>query len=165
MSRFIAGELTAAEWLKGSERRTCRNREAAFEELLLLWLANINPAFTPFQELFEDAELKQETVYTNVTAGLAGLLRDAAAGCARVGTLLDALRAPMLASPDSLTGQLEFIRETLGAVPGEDLKRVLLAIDVLREEEIAIWMRFHPPGPDRHRHGAPGRGGAGIRRR
>jgi glycosidase len=39
---------------------------------------------------------------------------------------------------------------------------VLLAIDTLREEDLAIWMMFHPPGPDWHRHGPPGRGGEGF---
>ena len=68
----------------------------------------------------------------------------------------------MLASPDSLTGQLDFIREKWAPYLGEDLKQVLLAIDVLREEELAIWMRFHPPGPDWHRHGAAERGGEGF---
>ena len=79
-----------------------------------------------------------------------------------MGSLFEALRAPMLASPDSLTGQLDFIRENWTKYLGEDLRRVLLAIDVLREEDIAIWMRFHPPGPDRHRHGAPGWGSEGF---
>ena len=68
----------------------------------------------------------------------------------------------MLASPDSITGQLDFIRENWSKYLGEDLRRLLLAVDVLREEEIAIWMRFHPPGPDWHRHGAPSWGGAGF---
>ena len=70
-----------------------------------------------------------------------------------IGSLYDALRAPMLASPDSLIGQLDFIRERWAPFLGDDIKRILLAIDVLREEDLAIWMRFHPPGPDQFRHG------------
>src|SRR4051812_35006222 len=42
------------------------NRQIALEELLLLWLANANPAFSPFQELFDDAELRRETGYARV---------------------------------------------------------------------------------------------------
>ena len=38
----------------------------------------------------------------------------------------------MLASPDSLTGQLDYIREHWAPYLGEDLRRVLLAIDVAR---------------------------------
>ena len=70
-----------------------------------------------------------------------------------IGSLYDALRAPMLASPDSLIGQLDYIRERWAPYLGGDLKRILLAIDVLREEDLAIWMRFNPPGPDQFRHG------------
>ena len=140
------GKLTAAEWLKGTTDGLS-NREAALEELMLLWLANANPAFAPFRELFEDKELAQRTVYKQVTAALPDYLGTRPPLSPEVGSLLDALRAPMLASPDSITGQLDYIREKWSKYLGEDLRRLLLAVDVLREEEIAIWLRFHPPGP------------------
>ena len=151
-------ELTAAEWLKGTTEGMT-NREAAFEEMLLLWLANGNPAFKPFRLLFDDKELKTQTAYGNVTAAFPEFFvtRPTTPG---LGTLLDALRAPMLASPDSLTGQLEFIREKWTPYLG-DLGRVLLAIDVLREEEIAVWMRFNPAGPGQFR-GMDGNGQEGF---
>jgi hypothetical protein len=155
------GELTAAEWLNGATD-DMPNREAALEELLMLWLANINPAFAPFRELFEDSDLKRKTVYQNVTASFPDYFVTRPPLSPEVGSLLDALRAPLLASPDSLTGQLDYIREYWSKYLGEDLRRVLLAIDVLREEDLAIWLRFHPPGPDQFRHGAPGRGGEGF---
>jgi len=155
------GELTAAEWLAGATDGM-PNREAALEELLLLWLANINPAFAPFRELFEDAALKEKSVYKEVTATFPDYFKTRPPLAPEAGSLLDALRAPMLASPESLTGQLEFIREHWSKHLGEDLRRALLAIDILREEDLAIWLRFHPPGPDWHRHGQPGWGMAGF---
>jgi len=155
------GEVSAAKWLSGTTEGM-PNREAALEELMLLWLANINPAFTPFRELFEDKDLQQQTSYKKVTEALPDYLITRPPVAPEVGSLFHALRAPMLASPDSLTGQLDFIREHWSKYLGEDLRRVLLAIDVLREEDLAIWMRFHPPGPDWYRHGAPGWGGAGF---
>lgn len=155
------GELSAAEWLRGTTEGLS-NREAALEELMLLWLSNINPAFTPFRELFEDKVLQQQTSYKNVTAAFPDYLVTRPPVSAEVGSLFEALRAPMLASPDSLTGQLDFIRENWSKYLGEDLRRVLLAIDILREEDLAIWMRFHPPGPDWYRHGAPTWGGQGF---
>jgi Alpha amylase, catalytic domain len=155
------GEITAEEWLKGkTEGRP--NREIAFEEMLLLWIANSNPAFVPFKRLFDDKLLKQQTAYAGATTRLPDFFATRPKIDASLGSLLDALRAPMLASPDSLTGQLDFISEKWSEFLGEDLKKVLLAIDVLREEELAIWMRFHPPGPDWHRHGQQGRGGEGF---
>jgi hypothetical protein len=155
------GPTTAAEWLRGTTEGL-PNREVALEELLLLWIANLNPAFKPFQTLFEDAGLKQSTVYPNVTAAFPSYFSTRPPIAPEIGSLFDALRAPSLASPDSLIGQLDFIRENWAPYLGEDLKRILLAIDVLREEDLAIWMRFHPPGPDQYRHGAPTWGSQGF---
>lgn len=155
------GELTAEQWLNGSTDGKS-NREIAFEEMLLLWIANSNPAFVPFRILFDDQGLKQQTAYEGVTTSLPQFFATRPPIAPSLGSLLDALRAPMLASPDSLTGQLDFISENWAEYLGDDLRRVLLAIDVLREEELAIWMRFHPAGPDNHRHGQPGRGGEGF---
>ena len=155
------GKMTAAEWLAKSTE-DMPNREAAVEELLLLWVANINPAFKPFRELYSDASLREETVYAKATETLPEYFKTRPKLAPEVGSLLDALEAPMKASPDSLTGQLDFIREHWTPYLGADLKRVLLAIDTLREEDLAIWMMFHPPGPDWHRHGPPGRGGEGF---
>jgi glycosidase len=155
------GEVTAAEWLKGTTNGM-PNREAALEELLMLWLANINPGFAPFRELFEDASLKRKTIYQNVAATFPDYFKTRPPLTPEVGSLLDVLRAPMLASPKSLTGQLEFIRERWSKHLGQDLRRLLLAIDILREEDLAIWLQFHPPGPDWHRHGPPGWGMAGF---
>ena len=155
------GQMTAEEWLAGSTE-DLPHREAELEELLLLWLANGNPAFAEFKVLFEDAPLRRGTAYPRVTSVLPDFFASRPPVAPGLGSLLEALRAPMLASPDSLTGQLEYIRETWAPILGAELKRVLLAIDVLREEEIAIWMRFHPAGPDWHRHGEPGRGNEGF---
>jgi glycosidase len=155
------GQVSATEWLKQTTE-DLTNREAAIEELLLLWVANINPAFKPFRELFEDKGLKQETIYQSLTEKFPDYFSTRPQFAPEIGSLWDALRAPMIASPDSLTGQLDFIREHWAKHLGEDLRRVLLAIDVLREEDLAIWMRFHPPGPDQYRHGAPTWGSQGF---
>ena len=158
------GEVSAEKWLAASTEGL-PNREAAFEELLLLWLANSNTAFKPFQELFPDQDLRTETIYPTVTQALPEYFITRPPVSPEFATLLEALRAPMLASPGSLTGQLEYIREhwieVLSAEAAEDLKKllrnILLAGDLVREEDLAIWMRFHPPGPDRFGHGEPGR--------
>ncbi|GAA3750742.1 alpha-amylase family glycosyl hydrolase [Terriglobus aquaticus] len=149
-------QLTANEWLAAAEDGL-PNREAALEELMLLWLANSNPAFTPFRELFEDTELQTAApAYKTVTEALPSYFETRPKVSPEIGTLLDALMAPITASPDSLTGQLEYIRTHWTVQLGGRLKSTLLAIDTLREEEIAIWRMFNPAGPDRHRHGAFG---------
>jgi hypothetical protein len=155
------GKLTPAQWLHlSTDGRP--NREAALEELLMLWIANSNPAFKPFHQLFADQGLKQQTVYAEVTASFPDFFSTRPPVAPEIGSLYDALLAPMLASPDSLIGQLDYIRERWAPYLGGDLKRILLAIDVLREEDLAIWMRFNPPGPDQFRHGAPSWGSMGF---
>jgi hypothetical protein len=125
------GDLSAEQWLRGvTDGRP--NREAALEELLMLWMANSNPAFKPFHALFEDKGLKQRTVYANVTAAFPGYFSTRPKMAPEIGSLYDALRAPMLASPDSLIGQLDYIRERWAPYLGDELKRILLAVDVLR---------------------------------
>ncbi len=160
-----AGKLTAGQWLAGSTDGL-PHREAAFEELMLLHLANINPAFQPFRELFDDRGLTETTAYRSVVAELPEYFATRPTVAPEIGTLLDALEAPMRLSPESLTAQLDYIREHwdrfIDADLGSMLKTILLAIDTVKEEDIAIWMLFNPPGPDMYRHGAPG-GGEGFR--
>jgi hypothetical protein len=143
------GQAKHDEWLNGSTEGLA-HREAVLEELMLLWLANQNPAFRPFRELYDDKKLAESTSYKEVTAELRGYFATRPETGMGRGNLLDLLRAPMEASPDSLSEQLAWIRENWGPVLGEGLRRLLLAADVLKEEEIAVWMRFHLPSELRH---------------
>ncbi|HEY9128064.1 MAG TPA: alpha-amylase, partial [Acidobacteriaceae bacterium] len=163
-SEVLSGKVNATEWLRGTTEGL-PNREAALEELMLLWLSNANPAFRIFKRLFDDSSLKLTEPYRQVTAILPDYMESRPPISADSGSLLKILQAPMLASPDSVTAQLEFIREKWPEILGPDMpgvvlgglgRRILLAIDVAREEEIAIWMRFNPPAPDNYRHAAPG---------
>ena len=73
------GEISLEAYLAGSSDGMS-NREAVFEEMLMLWLANANPAFTPFQELFSDASLSRNTAYSQIITKPARFLRNAARG-------------------------------------------------------------------------------------
>jgi glycosidase len=147
------GLESASHWLAG-ETGGIRHRAIALEELITVWLANLNPAFRPFHEFFDDDPLAGATAYR----AIGGALRDYFESRPRFGpaeqNLIDMLRAPALASPDSLEGQLEYIRRHWADLLGDSLRRLLLAMDVLKEEEVAIWLRFHLPGP-RPAAGAP----------
>ena len=129
------------------------HRAAALEELLLLWSANRNEAFKPFEELFEDRTLAEKTVYRQVTAQMpeyfAARPLIPVPGSKAI-SLLDLLRAPALRSPRSLSDQLELIRQLWKPLIGDTLERFLLmASEVLREEELAVWAQFNPPGTTR----------------
>src|SRR5690242_10904900 len=147
------GVQSATSWLAGATGGV-PHRAVALEELITVWLANVNPAFRPFQELFDDAALAAATAYRT----LSGALRDYFELRPRFGpdnqNLIDMLRAPALASPDSLEGQLEYVRHHWADLLGDLLDRLLLAMDVLKEEQVALWLRFHPPGQGKDAGGA-----------
>ena len=46
------------------------NRENTLEEMIMLWLSNMNPACAPFMELFDDATLEKESAYVPMLASL-----------------------------------------------------------------------------------------------
>jgi glycosidase len=143
----MRGLETPKEWLAGTTGST-PHRAAALEELLLLWTANRNQAFRPFEDLFEDKSLAEKTVYRQVTAQmpeyfatrpLISILDSEPL------SLLDLLRAPAEGAPASLSDQLQLIRKLWKPLLGEEVERLIeVAGEVLREEELAIWMQFNP---------------------
>ena len=146
-SSVIRGLETPEQWLAGSTEGMS-HREAALEELLLLWTANRNEAFKPFEELFEEKTLAEKTVYRQVTAQLPGYFATRPLipiPGAKPVNLLDLLRAPAAASPTSLRDQLDLLRKLWRPLLGDSLDRYLMiAGEILREEELAIWMQFNP---------------------
>jgi len=105
-------------------------------ELILLFLAMRNPATRPYRELFDDQELQRHASYVPYVVALEEFFGQEPPGKDTGTTLFHALRAPMLASPDSLEGQLTFIREHWADfLPQEMLARLDLARDLLREED------------------------------
>ncbi len=146
------GKQSAAEWLTQTTEGVS-NRAIALEEMLLLWLANINPAFQPFKELFDDSSLARDTSYAHVTTALPEYFGGRPRFGARNQTLIDVLREPALKSPDSLEGQLAFIREEWSPLLGDLFRKMLTAMAVLKEEEMAVWMRFHPPDQQKRADG------------
>ena len=136
------GEISTEEYLAG-ETDGEDHREAALEELVLVWLANRNPAFEPFRELFDDDNLRQTTAYGTTLRRIENFLASSESSGPAGRSLLDKLLAPLRAAPDSLQGQLEFIRTTWAELLGPDLHRVLGGLDFLAEENRA----WFPVGP------------------
>jgi glycosidase len=127
------GEIGVEDYLAGEGDGT-PNRELVLEELTMLRLANTNPAFAPFRELFDDEPLRRGTRYAECVerleaslAGRPGLDRDGT-------TLLDLLLAPVRAAPTSLAGQLAFIRTVWAGHLGDLILRVLSSLDFVTEE-------------------------------
>ena len=120
------------------------NRLIVLEEMLLLWLANMNPAFSPFLELFDDMSLKKDTAYLQTISLLRSYFDTRPPFGPQIQNLIDMLRNPAVAVPHSLGGQLEYIMEHWGYLLGKYFHRILRSLDLFKEEEK---IPFLGPGP------------------
>jgi glycosidase len=136
-------EISLQDYLAGNSGGV-PNRQILLEEMLLLWLANTNPAFSPYLELFDDARLERETVYPQILTSLKAFFETQPLFGPDSQNLVDMLRSPAIAVPHSLPGQLEYIRQRWAHLLGKFLFRLLGSLDLIREEEKTI---FLGPGP------------------
>ncbi len=142
--------ITLDDFLSGQSVRPdggiVENRQLVLEEMLMLWLANMNPAFSPFSELFDDTKLKQHSIYLRMVDGLNSYFAGQQGFGPGGENLVTLLRAPALKHPHSLTEQLEFIRSRWGNMLGGYLYRVLSSLDLVKEEQKPIFA-LGGPGP------------------
>ncbi len=164
----LAGVVDPDGWLGRSDTATERKR-AVLRELLLLRTAAGNPAIDSFRGILDDRELAKVSPYRKLVDGMDAALARGPLLSGFDMTLVEALRAPIKASPDSLAGQVGFIRDHWNVLlPTELLQEVTIAFDILLEEE-REWGGTGEPGPPpvmefgRHgRHGdVGGVGGVG----
>ncbi len=138
-------EVELSNYMNGSTEGV-PNRQILLEELLMLWLANANPAFSPYLELFDDTELERTTVYPQIILDLEEFFEIQPQFGPENQNLIDLLRSPAIAVPHSLSGQLEYIRRKWGYLIGDYIFRLLSSLDMISEEEKAV---FQGPSPAR----------------
>jgi len=132
------------EYLKGGTKGI-PNTQIVLEEMAMAWLANVNPAFSPFIELFDDKELEHSTSYLQIINSLKEFLDTQPGFGPELQNLIDMLRSPAIEVPHSLSGQLQYMLDNWGSLLGKYLYRLLGSLDLIKEEEK---MRFaFGPGP------------------
>ncbi len=148
------GELSEEEYLSktaidegtGLERT---NREQTFEELMLLHLANENPAFKPFSILFNDSKLSKNPLYADAWLDTILYFKDQPKFGPFNNDFISFLKEPVKFSPESLRGQLEYIKKHWLYLIGELFsKRLLAGLDTISEEEKAAWHPTNGGSPD-----------------
>ena len=132
------GTLSAADYLAG-ETSGVAHRQLLLEELLMLWVGNMNPAYAPYRELFDDTPLHGASAYPALLEGLRAFYAAQPPFGPDNQALPDMLRAPAIAVPHSLAGQLEYILARWGYLLDEYLFRLLRSLDLIKEEEKAIY--------------------------
>ncbi len=133
------GKADARNWLDGTDADGVPNSVLAFEELMLLRLANENPAFEPFFNLFNDKQIIENTQYLGAWDDLRTWSAENPPFGPEGFDLISMLKAPVNYSPYNLKGQLEYIRTRWGSLLGDWLVRLLSGIDLISEEEKAGW--------------------------
>ncbi|OGU00441.1 MAG: alpha-amylase [Geobacteraceae bacterium GWC2_48_7] len=133
---ILQGKTEIKTWLADLKHPSVRRR-MVFTELLLLRLAAENSAINNFRSILDDRELAAaESGYLRLVSGLEKSLEDGPVLAKLDMTLIEALRAPLAASPGSLSGQLDFIRKQWQELlPPSIQEELVSAFDILREEE------------------------------
>lgn len=144
---------TVDEYLAG-EINGISNRSTAIEEILLLWLANQNPAYRPYSELFDDNILKEKTAYDDLIFALNEFFQKRPGFGPDNQSLIEMMRSPAIAVPNSLRGQLDYIRTRWADLLGHYLLKLLGSLDLFSEEE-----KIHGIGPGAVRVPVFGAGG------
>ena len=131
----LYGNATSKRWIADT-LKSPRRTHVLLREMLLLRLAAANPAIESFRELVDDRPLAESSHYTRIMEAFSRSLKDgpilAGKGC----TLIEALMAAVAVFPESLAGQVSYMREQWHDVlPPELLYDVDIALDILREEQ------------------------------
>lgn len=159
----LAGSVDADKWLDPGAPDSRRQR-MLLREMLLVRLASANPAIDSFRVILDDRELiLRSPDYTHLVDGVTASLEGGPILTALGVNLVEALQAPVKASPDSLSGQVSFIREQWHELlPPELLEELTIAFDILLEEERERGWGGEPGPPPVLEFGKGGRGGHGA---
>lgn len=127
---------TEEEWLNEiDETSGMENKYLAMEELILLALANQNPAFGPLKVLFNDKNLSKTASY--------GIFKDNIRNWSKMNPvfgpgktdIISMLKAPVDYSPYSLKGQLEYIKRNWKSLVKEILIKAAEYEDLIVGDE------------------------------
>jgi len=137
-----AGKLSPEEYLVG-ETDGEANRAVVTRELLRFWLTDVNEAFTGFDDIYRSEFLRRNPAYQAAIASISGFFAAQPPFGPERQSLVDMLRAPAVAEPHSIPGQLDYIRRHWGGLLGSWFYALLRGMDFIAEEDKA---HFGGPG-------------------
>lgn len=127
-------ELTTEEYLNASTGKK-PNREIILEEILLIFLQNINYPFLNLKELFDDTGISEGTIYTELISYMEEWFEKEVPFSAENLSLIKSLKQPILKNPKNYEEQLQYIIEKWGVVLDKELlKKILQSKDLIKEE-------------------------------
>jgi len=138
---YKASELTPEAYL-ASSTKAIPNTQIVVEELLVHILALNNPAFDKYDIVFKEAFHTAIKDADKLLKGIQNWSSTAAGFGKKQQSIIDLLMEPILAAPDSIEGQLAFIRQHWENYLGSHLLDLLRGLDHFKEE-----FRFRGAGP------------------
>jgi len=145
------GMMTLEQYLNGVSGNKS-NKEIIIEEIILLHLENINPAFKALKELFDDKPLTQSTSYLSFLSLTEKFFEAEKPLSVENLSLLKTLKKPILSNLTNLEAQLEYIRERWKVIIDEKFLQRLLGGEDLIREDIKLFLQHGgvgtPPVPE-----------------
>lgn len=130
------GEIGIDDFMNGTYEDAKLNL-IEFEEMILLKIANENAAFNEYKELFDDSRLIEKTAYVHVFSAVEKSMEkgEKVTANGKKFSIIELLRAPAKAFPNSLAGQLLYMKEHWGLEFLKDFSdRILVSADIMKEE-------------------------------
>jgi glycosidase len=128
------GNITPEDYLNTTTEGKL-NKEILLEEIILLQLENINPASFLLEELYSDHPISQRTKYLEfIDDAEEFFIAEQPFGPDNL-PFFQFLRKPIIVSPNSIDGQLDFILENWSKyLPGSIKQKLLKAKDLILED-------------------------------
>ncbi|MBT7784742.1 MAG: alpha-amylase, partial [Candidatus Marinimicrobia bacterium] len=121
------------EYLKGATK-SVPNTQIVVEELLVHILALNNPAFEKYDVVFREDFHQAMKSSDKLLKSIQEWSSDSAGFGSAGSNVIELLMEPILAAPDSIEGQLTFVREKWGNYLGSHLLDLLRGLDQFEEE-------------------------------
>lgn len=136
------GKYSAEEYIN-KDSKGVPNKQILLEEMIMLWISNVNPAFKPFNEFYDNALLKKQAAFNPIIQQLNIFFDSQPFFGPDNENLISMLRSPAIFVPNSLSGQLIYMKKKWGFIISKYLSRILSGLDLIKEEEKR---GFHGPG-------------------
>ncbi len=122
------------------------NKEIVLEELMLLYLSNLNPANKNLKEFFDQNYLGRKKTYRETINELDEFFKEEVPFAPMGKTIFDLLKTPILKHPDSLWEQLRFLQTEWRPILGDLVIRKILRSQDLMKEDVILNTGFEGGG-------------------
>lgn len=138
-------ELTDEQYFHG-ETEGRKNSQIILEELILLHLENINPAFASLKEMFDDGDLQTQTRYNDFIVETDNFFEDEKPFGAENNSLFKSLKKVILENPNDVNAQLNYLKNFWKVSLPENLLQKILRGHDLIQEDVKIFVQHGTVG-------------------